>query len=430
MKFIVWGINYSPELTGIAPYNTSLCELLNGRGHLVHMVTAFSYYPQWRKCAEDRGKWSRHEHVNGVSIHRCWHYVPGKPSSLRRILHELSFVATSLLRVLTLPAPDAYVVVSPPLLLGFAAWLASVVKRAPFVFHVQDLQPDTASSMGMLRAGPFLRALYALEALAYRKAARVSGISPGMIRAFGRKGVPPEKTVLFPNGIDLHPPERLPTPGAFRKRLGIDPVELLAVYSGNLGAKLGVEILLESAGLLRGRAIRTVICGDGARREALEKRAVEMQLTNVIFLPLQPDRDYLEMMADADVYLVTQLPGSGSFFFPSKLLKGLAMSKAIVVVADDQSELTRSAREGRFALVVDPRQPDHLAHALEHLAENPEERQTLGRAGRTYVDQFDLKRILHAFELNLLGLVAKTHPTSEAVEVEVESRAAGSEFVP
>ncbi|MBC8002284.1 MAG: WcaI family glycosyltransferase [Opitutaceae bacterium] len=427
--FIVWGINYAPELTGIAPYNTALCEFLSSQGHRVSMVTSFSYYPEWRKRAEDRRRWSRTDVAKGVSIHRCWHYVPGKPSTVRRILHELSFVTTSLLRILVMPKPDAYVVVSPPLLLGFAAWVASVLKRAPFVFHVQDLQPDTASSMGMLRSGPLLKALYALESLAYRKASRVSGISPGMIRAFERKGVPRAKTLLFPNGVQLKAREPLPQSGAFRERLGICPTDLLAVYSGNLGAKLGVEILLESARFLEHRGIRIVICGDGARRQALEKLGNEMKLTNVIFLPLQPEKEYLEMMEDADVYLVTQLPGSGSLFFPSKLLKGLALSKAIVVVADDDSELTRSAREGRFALVVDPRHPERLANALEHLAKDPEQRRALGRAGRIYVDRFEQKYILSKFEHDLIDLVEETRQGKQLVPVEIGSQPAARESI-
>src|SRR6185436_7169770 len=107
-----------------------------------------------------------------------------KASTLKRIVHEGTFVPVSFLRQLTLPAADAYVVVSPPLLLGAAAWLLGKIKRRPFVVHVQDLQPDAAAGLGMLKKGALIRALYRLEKFAYRKAARVSGITPGMLEAF------------------------------------------------------------------------------------------------------------------------------------------------------------------------------------------------------------------------------------------------------
>jgi colanic acid biosynthesis glycosyl transferase WcaI len=206
MRVIVWGINYAPEVTGIAPYNVMLCEFLRGEGHDVEMVTTFPYYPMWRKRAEDRGSLYRTSSVNGVPVHRCWHYVPAQVSSAKRILHEGTFVSTSLFRVLSLRRPDVYVIVSPPLLLGAAASLVARVKGAPFLFHVQDLQPDAAVGLGMLRTGWFTRALYALERMAYTHAARVSGIGAGMLQAFRDKGVAERKLVYFPNGIDLPQP--------------------------------------------------------------------------------------------------------------------------------------------------------------------------------------------------------------------------------
>src|SRR2546428_12354686 len=121
MRIIVWGINYTPEITGIAPHNVALCEFLQRHGQDVEMVTTFAYYPAWRKRAEDRHLLYRTGGINGVKIHRCWHFVPARVSAVKRILHEATFVFTSILRVLSLKRPDGYVVVSPPLLLGAAA---------------------------------------------------------------------------------------------------------------------------------------------------------------------------------------------------------------------------------------------------------------------------------------------------------------------
>ena len=412
MNIIVWGINYSPELTGIAPYNTALCEYLAAQGHTVQMVTSFSYYPEWCKRKEDLGRWFRLDLINGVKVHRCWHYVPERPSTLRRILHELSFVITTFLRVLTLRKADVMVVVSPPLLLGAAAWLAGLLRRTPFIFHVQDMQPDAALKMGMVRRGLLTRLLYFLEAFSYRKAARVSGISQGMIRAFESKNVPSGKLILFPNGVVLPNRSHLPPAGRFRQRLGFSPDHFLALYSGNLGVKHGIEVLLETARLLQGRPFRIVICGDGARRAWLAEQVKTFQLDNVFFIPLQPETEYLEMMVDADLYLVTQQAGSGALFFPSKLLKGLAMAKAVAVVADEESELTRSAREGGFAVTVPPERPDQLAAQLEALAQDPAQLQALGKAGRQYVEQFELNRQLQSFETSLRQLAAQPRSTS------------------
>ena len=54
MRVIVWGINYAPEVTGIAPHSVALCEFLHARGDDVSMVTGFAYYPSWEKRPGDR----------------------------------------------------------------------------------------------------------------------------------------------------------------------------------------------------------------------------------------------------------------------------------------------------------------------------------------------------------------------------------------
>ena len=394
MRVIVWGINYAPEFTGIAPHSVALCEFLNGLGYDVEMVTSFAYYPTWQKRPEDRGRLSRLDLINGVRVHRCWHFVPAKVSALKRILHEGSFVFTSTLRALALARPDVYVVVSPPLLLGVAAWFVGKLKGAPFVFHVQDMQPDAAVGLGMLKANWFTRALYGLEAFAYRHAARVSGITRGMLKTFRKKGVPEAKLIYFPNAIDLQSDTPAPERGEFRSRHGFAPDEFLAVYAGNLGVKQGLDVLLATALLLRDRRIRLLICGDGAQREALATRAREMELPNFSMLPLQAGRDYRALLVDADLCFITQQAGAGNSFFPSKLLGLLAEAKPVVTVAAPECELALSLGEGGFGVNVPPGRAQELAELLDALAQDPPRLAEFGAAGRRYVEQFEKSRVL------------------------------------
>jgi colanic acid biosynthesis glycosyl transferase WcaI len=405
MRVIVWGINYAPEFTGIAPHNVALCEFLEAQGHDVEMVTSFPYYPTWRKRPEDRGRLYRTDLVNGIPVHRCWHFVPARVSALKRILHEGSFVFTSTLRALALPGPSAYFVVSPPLLLGAAAMLVGKLKGAPFVFHVQDLQPDAAVGLGMLKAGWFTRLLYALEAFAYRHAARVSGITKGMLESFKAKGVSDAKLIYFPNAIDLRTEEAPAARGEFRRQHGFEPDDFLAVYAGNLGVKQGLDVLLEAASLLRNARIRLLICGEGAQRESLAARAREMNLPNLGMLSFQSGPGYRALLADADVCFITQQAGSGNSFFPSKLLGLLAASKPVVTVAAPESELAVSLREAGFGVNVPPGRPGELADLLEQLANNPQRLAEYSAAGRRYVEQFEKSQVMQSLarELKALG---------------------------
>jgi colanic acid biosynthesis glycosyl transferase WcaI len=404
MKILVWGINYSPEVSGIAPFNTALCEFLVRQGHEVTMLTTFPYYPQWKKRPEDSGKLSKTEWINGVKVVRVWHYVPERLTSLKRIVHEASFLGLSFLHSLILGKFNCAVVVSPPLGLGVVAWLFSKIKGTPFVFHVQDLQPDAALSLGMLKPSSFTQLLYRVEALAYRKAARVSGISSGMIRAFKSKKVPDEKIVYFPNGVVEPGPDFFPSPGAFRRRHQIPPEVCIATYSGNLGAKQGLDILLEVAEKVADRPIKIVICGDGARRVAMEEQVAERKLKNLLLLPLQDDQGYREMQVDTSVSLITQHKGTGQFFFPSKLLSAMVFSKAVLAVGDDSSELAHAMREAECGYVVSPDDVDGLAAALIDIC-SPEKQVVMGRNGKKWVAQFSFEVVHRNFEAELLKIV-------------------------
>jgi colanic acid biosynthesis glycosyl transferase WcaI len=402
MRVIVWGINYAPEFTGIAPHSVALCEFLHARGHDVEMVTTFSYYPTWRKLPEDQGRLYRRDVVRGVPVHRCWHFVPERVSAAKRILHEASFICTSVARVLSLSRPDVYVVVSPPLALGAAAWMIGRLKRAPFIFHVQDLQPDAALKLGMLKQGWFTRALLWLEAFAYAKATRVSSITRGMLDVFRGKGVPEEKLVYFPNAIALR--EALPPPprGEFRARFGFGADEFLAVYAGNLGVKQGLDVLVEAARLVQDQRVRIIICGAGAQRDVLAGRVGELQLPNVTMLPLQEGEAYRALLADVDVCFITQQAGAGNSFFPSKLLGLLAQGKPVIIVADPEAELSRSVAEGGYGVSLPPGEPAELAQVLDAFAADPQRLAGYSAAGREYVQQWEKTTVMENFERDLI----------------------------
>ncbi len=413
MRILIWGINYAPEVTGIGPFNASMAEWLVSQGHEVEMVTAFPYYPEWRKQPDDRSRLYRTDRVDGVHVHRCWHYVPRKVTALKRMFHEASFIVTSLLRVLTLKRADVLVAISPPLPLGFPVWLVSRLWRRPYLFHVQDMQPDAAVGLGMLKPGMFTRLLYALERFAYCKAAAVSGISDGMLTAFREKGVGDRRRVYFPNWVPDELPgaagcaEAVAAKVSFCRRHGLPLDSFLLVYSGNVGVKQGLGVLLEAARRKGANPARLswVIAGDGAGKEALVEQSRTEGVESVHFLPLQSEEGFAEMLVAADVAVITQQKGSGQFFFPSKLLTVLGRAKPVLAVADETSELARAVVAGRFGLVAPPGDPDAVMRAANEMAHASTGRMASWAAsGLAWVSRFGRRVVLAEFEETLARL--------------------------
>jgi colanic acid biosynthesis glycosyl transferase WcaI len=392
MRILIWGVNYYPEEIGIAPFNTGLGEYLTKAGHEVEMLTTFPYYPMWEKHAGDTGRLTRTDTVNGVLVHRCWHFVPRRPSGLKRILHEASFVITSTARALTLRRADVMVVVLPPLLLGAGAWLVGWLKRMRHVLHIQDLQPDAAVGLGMLERGWFVEVLRKIERFSYAKAARVSVISEGMMGALRGRGI--ERLVYFPNWIRSRgkPIER----GLFRRRMGIGPDEFVMLYSGNIGVKQGLELVAQAAESVPGA--RLIICGDGAARPEIEELIAAKAMRNVKLLPVQPEEAYREMMVDADVCVISQRAGSGVASFPSKLLSCVAMGKPILAIADAESELARVVQEDGLGVWAAPEVGLAAAAMLGLLQSNRERLEQWSRNGDGGALRYEEGRVLGDFE--------------------------------
>jgi colanic acid biosynthesis glycosyl transferase WcaI len=392
MRIIIWGINYAPEVIGIAPFNRALAEFLVQEGHDVTMLTAFPYYPAWRKRTEDAKKLFAKEAINDVRVVRCWHYVPRRISTAKRTLHEFSFVAASLARLLFVSKPDLVIVVSPPLLLGAAARVACWLRGGRYLMHIQDLQPDAAIKLGMVQSRMFIHLLRRLESVAYHGAWRVAAISHGMLDALQRRGVPEEKLIYFPNGV--HPPKEVKI-GRFREMNRFDANTFLVVYSGNLGVKQGLQTLVDAGRNLRSRPIELIICGEGPEKKRL--LAAANGLPNVWFKGLLEEREYQEMLADADLLVVPLVSGSGNSFFPHKLLSGCAAGKPLLAICDDDSELAQVVRMKRCGEVIPPGDAQRIAQTVDALSNDRARLKSMGKAAKELADEYAQEQVLREF---------------------------------
>ena len=388
---LLLGINYAPEMVGIAVYNTQLCRWLLDSGMDVTVVSAFPYYPQWR--LESSCPLFATDRVDGVRIERCILYVPTRPSTITRILHELSFGVVSFFRVLSLPRQDLYVVVSPPLILGFFAALLCFLKSGRFVFHVQDLQPDASAALGMIRQGLFYKCLKMLELFCYSQATVVSCITEDMRQRIVASGVPAKKVKVFPNWI-----QEVRTGQGWRQSRSIPQDKFVVTYSGNIGLKQGLEVILHAARRLRQRKdILFVLGGEGSQKQALIDACSKDSLDNVLFQGLLEEAEHTAMLSESNVFALPQKSGSGPIFFPSKLLKALALGCPVITNADSRSSLHSVVEEGQFGLIVPCDDGDGFADAIEKLCDDEAMCNVLRENAKTYSEQFASSRVLPLF---------------------------------
>lgn len=403
MKILIYGINYAPELTGIGKYSGEMAEWLAAAGHEVRVVTAPPYHPNWRVFDGYKNGWSRSGGgIGEPTVYRCPLWVPSHPSGIKRVLHLASFALTSL-PVLIGQAfwkPDAIFVVAPPFLCAPQAWLAARLCGARAWLHIQDFEIDVAFDLGMLRGGWLKRFAQAFERFWLRRFDRVSAISEKMVERLDAKGMRAANTVLFPNWSHPEDIKRHTGSNPFREALNLAEDSFVALYSGSMGAKQGLETVLDAAAALTAHPrIRFVMCGDGAVKAGLQER---YDLPNVRWLPLQPLQRLNDLLNLADVHLLPQRADVADLVMPSKLLGMLASGRPVLATVAPDTQVGRLVSQ--CGMLSAPGDATALSNALLDLAGDPARLERLGAVGRRIAEaNFSQEAVLGRLERELTG---------------------------
>ena len=368
MRILIYGINYTPELTGIGKYTGEMGAWLAQQGQEVDVITTMPYYPEWTIHASHKGKWWYKEQLDGVRVHRCPFYVPRKVTSSKRILHEFSFVLSSLfywLPVFFGKRYDVVICLSPPFHLGLIPVFYSKLRRVPMWCHIQDLQIDMAKDLGMLKNKRFLDIMFSVEAYILKRCTVVSTISEGMVKKVTQKKVIRSKCVLFPNWVDGDYIKPLYRTQSLRTELGLQDSDKVVLYSGSLGEKQGLELIIEAAKSFAIQPeVKFMIFGSGGGKPRLEALVQEYGLTNVTFNPLQPYEKLSALLATADIHLVLQKKSASDLVLPSKLTGILAAGGCALVSAMPGTTLYDIVDSHQMGILLEPESTEALVMSI------------------------------------------------------------------
>jgi lipopolysaccharide/colanic/teichoic acid biosynthesis glycosyltransferase/glycosyltransferase involved in cell wall biosynthesis len=356
---------------------------LVARGHDVQVLTGFPNYPGGKVYPGYRIRpWMREE-IEGIQILRVALYPSHNKSGLRRALNYVSFaLSAAVIGSLLIRKPDVMYVYHPPITVGFAASIIGFIRRTPFVLDVQDLWPDTVAASGMLSNSPVLRLLDKLCNFVYRRARRITVLSPGFKQTLFDRGVPPEKLSVIYNWCDEKAMRPQDGPVA---RLG-RPDRFSILFGGMMGFAQDIDSVLSAARICQTATPKAefLFMGAGVDRPRLERIASEMQLENVRFFPPQPMHAMGAIFAGVDALLV-HLKDKPLFriTIPSKTQAYLASGKPVLMaVRGDAADLIKRSQSG---VVCEPSDPQSIADAVARLVETePAVLSAMGRNGSKF----------------------------------------------
>lgn len=377
------GLNYAPEPTGIAPYTTRLAERLSEAGHDVHVLTGYPHYPHWKLQPGYRG-WQRHEHLNGVSVHRYRQSIPRKVTNFSRLHMELSFG----IRLISAQwrSPDVILVVTPALFsTGLVMLRARLGSRKPAIgVWVQDIYSrgleETATGGSQM-----VRLVQRLEGKILTLADRVSVIHDRFKSYLvSTLEVPDAQVQVIRNWTHIPPAAPSYERQNARASFGWSSEDLIVLHAGNMGLKQGLENVVDAARIAttRNSNIKFVLLGDGNQRPQLMEAAAGVD--NISFIPPLPDEDFYKVLGAADILLVNELSGLREMAVPSKLTSYFSTGLPVVAATDPDSTTAGEVLISGGGIIVEPGNPEALIDSITALHEDTELSEQLGKAGRIY----------------------------------------------
>jgi colanic acid biosynthesis glycosyl transferase WcaI len=403
MHILIMGQHFAPEEISGAVLATELACGLVEKGHQITFITSTPNYPYGKPFTGYKNRLISREKVHGVDVIHIWSYLSPQKTMVRRLLNYGTFSLAAFLGGLSIRKPHVIISSSPPLPLGISAYLLSRFWKVPWLLRVEDLFPDLLMTMGILKPSVITKKLYSLEKFLYQKASHIAVISDGFRDNLINKGISGEKISVIPVWADPDQIKPMTKDNALCRELKLESLFVI-LYAGNIGLTSSLDELLSAAKILENhRKILFLIVGEGVRKKAISEAVKQMNLTNVRILPYQPRKRYSELLALADMSVVTLNKASSINSLPGKTFNIMASARPILAISDSQSELGKVIEKFDCGIVAPEGQAEELADKIVTLLNAPERQVKMGNNGRDAVIAFfNRSRCIGQFERILI----------------------------
>ena len=368
MKILVVSTYYSPDVCGIAPIVSDLCNGLAAKGHAVTVLTSFPHYPEWKNKARCR-PWSiRTEHqANGIEVIRHGAFIPKRPANiLFRLCYEVSLLI-SLSRSLRFRIGEfdmVYAVCPSVGNLMFARFRA-FFSGEPVVINVQDIPADAASASG-LAIGSISRAAAAFQKWMFKFGQSLTTISTQMVQRI--REVTDKPVLLTPNWLVGDIADEV-TKANERRELSVPQHGSVPklFYSGNIGNKQGLVGFcskLSSFDL----PFHFTIHGCGSAYRELQEWYSQNGDDRITLGVLLDSAEFVDHLRNADWFVITEKAGMGAAVMPSKLIPAVSLGIPVLAICDSDGALGKIVSEHQIGLSLEWSSLDGLARTLSSIS--------------------------------------------------------------
>ena len=283
--------------------------------------------------------------------------------------------------------PDIIIAPSPPMTIGLNAWAIAWMKGAGYIYNVQEIYPDIAVNLGIMKNKWMIGFFKWLERLIYCKAAGVTSITSAMCAKISER-TEKDKVRLIPNFVDLSDVMEVERDNDFARTHGLSG-KFVMTYAGNMGVPQKLDVMVELA--RRIPELTVLFVGGGGDAARLKKSAEG--LVNVVFVDYQPISMMPQIYAASDIFYVGQDPQACSDGIPSKIYRILGYKKPLVVMTSNDSDLAEFVRESKSGMILE-KESEAAERSVRDLMDKPSELQKYGESGYSYVKKVFARSVI------------------------------------
>ena len=383
MKILLVTDSYPPEIRSASHLMLELAEELVSRGHEVTVITT---WPEYNLDQREQQKHFNELEIEGsIKVIRVKTLPHHNVNYVVRALSQLLMPVQFLLKLRRYQVQaDAVVVYSPPLPLAFVgSWLRR--KGVRNLLNVQDLFPQNAIDLGILRSKMQIRFFRALERFAYRTADIVTVHSEGNQKMLLEQNPTiSSKLRILHNWVDVDHHSVSETSVDYRKQWDIKQ-KYVAVFAGVMGPSQYLELILGVAERMQEQAdLLFLLVGDGKEKERLQQLAKDKNLSNVRFEGFISRDTYPDLLNACDIGLVCLSPQNQTPVVPGKILGHMAAGLPVVAFLHPASDGHRLIVDAQCGISADSGDWEHCTTAMKKFMSQSGAFQTFGLSGRRY----------------------------------------------
>lgn len=397
-RILIYAHYYVPDVASTGQILRELAEGLQDKFD----VTVICVVPSYNGVVEDKYKTNKFfkEEINGVKILRIRVPEFTKASKLSRIKNILSYFLGAMSATFKVGKQDyVFSISQPPILGGLLGVWGKWIKRARYIYNIQDFNPEQIIAVSYSKNKIILKLMMLFDKFSCRQADKVIVVGRDMAetlkKRFHNKRVPEhtfinnwiDEKVIYPLSKDN---EKV---NYFKKRYNLEN-KFIIMYSGNIGLYYDLENIIKvirdfPKGTMTtdGREVVFAFVGAGTMLDNLVKYKEENNMDNVKFIPYQDKEDLIYSLNAGDVHWCVNARGIKGVSVPSKCYGIMAVGKPILGVLEKGSECSLIIEETGCGLCCEPGNYSAVKKQIMWFIKNADNgtMENMGMNGREYL---------------------------------------------